>query len=124
MAVHLLPALDVEITFDGLLKSQAICASRCERYPASLTSKSRPNISVEYEFGPAAESLYVVMWPICQYVLLARYIFPCSGIFTGGRCTGLGSIIFGYDLGVIAGVLPAPDFIVSSRFVPFRSFLI
>lgn len=25
---------------------------------------------------------------------------------------GLGSIIFGYDLGVIAGVLPAPDFIV------------
>jgi MFS family permease len=25
---------------------------------------------------------------------------------------GLGSIIFGYDLGVIAGILPAPDFIV------------
>ena len=25
---------------------------------------------------------------------------------------GLGSIIFGYDLGVIAGVIPASDFIV------------
>lgn len=30
-----------------------------------------------------------------------------------GFFTGLGSIIFGYDLGVIAGVLPAEDFKVS-----------
>ncbi|PPQ94928.1 hypothetical protein CVT25_004414 [Psilocybe cyanescens] len=30
-----------------------------------------------------------------------------------GLFASLGSIIFGYDLGVIAGVLPAPDFIVS-----------
>lgn len=31
---------------------------------------------------------------------------------------GLGSIIFGYDLGVIAGVLPAPDFIVRNEHTP------
>ena len=36
--------------------------------------------------------------------------FFMSGI--DGHQKGLGSIIFGYDLGVIAGVLPAPDFIV------------
>lgn len=29
-----------------------------------------------------------------------------------GLFASLGSIIFGYDLGVIAGVLAAPDFIV------------
>ncbi|KAL4257065.1 hypothetical protein AB1N83_008476 [Pleurotus pulmonarius] len=30
-----------------------------------------------------------------------------------GLFASLGSIIFGYDLGVIAGVLPAPDFIAT-----------
>ncbi|TFK32900.1 general substrate transporter [Crucibulum laeve] len=35
-----------------------------------------------------------------------------------GLFASLGSIIFGYDLGVIAGVLPAKDFILSFVFLP------
>ena len=51
----------------------------------------------------------MALWLVCKSVL-----FLVLRVQSLMRSIGLGSVIFGYDLGVIAGVLASKDFAVRS----------
>jgi hypothetical protein len=100
---------EAEGHMDPYLKNEEILSLLCGDLDIHAPIPFTGALSQRWVFRPRFTPGYVVCLQVSFRLLVVRFRAEL-------KPPGLGSIIFGYDLGVIAGVLPAPNFIVRHFF--------